>query len=540
MNRKITSLFLLLFTGLIILFLIVFCTPKRQLYSNIIINENDYNDIINSRKLSEESLVRNLKFNGYKLFEAEDGTYYYSMIEEETNMYNPIIDYLRTNGRINIAAKTNITQDTVSRDETIELLVYTKDEYNILKIKCTTLPILNIDYEADSHISSISYTQANIYLFDNRKDASQRVITSDAKYRYRGATSLDYAKKPYRLSLYTTSLGNNKRINEMSLLGMEKSQDYVLYAAYNDEEKVRNVLSSELWYEGCAYNNSYGIENGTRYKYIELFFNHKYWGLYAIGNAVSEDMMQLKESSNDNYSEYMFKKYGWARSEYTPYANTTLPDYGLVSSSLNNQYGWDLLKEYYYKLLYIKDTDKLRNMSDLKNSIDIYLFYNLVQARDNVGAEESGVLKNTYITLKEAEDGSYKVLYTPWDLDLTFGASSDQDAPNITVFNKVIPEDHHVMTLSPVYMLLKNGDATIRKEIKTRYNELRKDKWSDTNVISLISEYEDDIYNSGAFLRDKKKWPSGNYNSADEKLSNFKVYVLERLKYMDAYIKGLK
>ena len=527
MNRKVTILFLLIIIFLMILFLRFTSSFKIEL-NKLVVSEDVWNEIINTRVLSEENLLNKIKFNGYELLKTDDNKYYYSIIEG-TNEYNPIVEYPHN---VRMMFSNSITDENIEKNESLKVLIYNDSNYYITDIVCTTLPLLSIKYDDQyKAVTAEELTDMKMTLFDNRKAILNRTITSDGGIRLRGATSLGYPKTPFRVSLYADSIGNNRRDNAISILGMNESDDWVLYAGYNDKEKIRNVFSSNLWHESSAYNNEFDVENGTEYRYIELFINNKYWGLYAIGGAMEEKKLELN-------NEYMFKKVSWSNSEFTPYATDTMDGYRLINNIENDIEAWDILKKYYMELIYNKNINGIYEMTDMNTAVDIYLFYMLSQAKDNISSSNEALLKNTFITFKK-KDGKYIALYAPWDLDITFGATWIGEANvNNTIFYNSSNHTNYTMTLSPIYILQTLNDKTINKMIIQRYNYLRKTSWSDENVINLIATYEDNIYNSGAILRDKERWPKGNYTSSNN-LGRFKLYVLERLESMDEYISGL-
>lgn len=90
-----------------------------------------------------------------------------------------------------------------------------------------------------------------------------------------------------------------------------------------------------------------------------------------------------------------------------------------------------------------------------------------------------------------------------------------------------------------VNCLLSLGDDSIIGEIKARYSQLRASTWSDENIAFMLQSYENDIYNSGAFVRTRERWPEGLYNDSSTGLSEFTEYVLKRFAYMDSYIDAL-
>lgn len=547
---------LIIFTVIIGSIAINFGVFSKTKYENILVDDNEWNEII-SNKVLRIIEIDNISFNDNILFKDNQNRYYYSLVEGEKRKYNPIIKYKAS--KVKLAIKDIITDDMVEQNEPLKLLFYTKDNYYIINVYITTLPLLSIEYKVNdisfkeigdkifnfrniSNISSIdklnkiknhrdyiSYDVViadlkenqpmSIKLFDNRENIQNRVITSDGLFKYRGASTLYYPKKGYRINLR-----NGIENNDISFLGLRNDDDYILYAAYNDQEKIRNVFSSKLWYEGCSKDNNYNTDNGMEYKYIELFINGEYNGLYALGYPIDEKSVLL-----DN-NEYMFKKYGWDESEYAILeGNNDMAGYELISKS--SAIAYDYLINYYKKILGSNNSNykDIYNYIDINNSIDIFLFYNLVQGIDNASDK---TIKNTYITIK----GDGKVLYTPWDLDFTYGNvyTSENNVYTSNYYKNIT--DNVIFKASPAYKLIEAGDKDFIKMIYQKYIELRNNAWSDINIMKIIDKYEKDIYNSGAYIRDMERWPTGNYENPSLKLSKFKSYVIERLEYLDEYM----
>ena len=508
----------LLFTIFVIGFYLLFGVYSKTKYSNLIISEENWNSIIDSRKMKEELLISDIEFNNFELvYDKANKVYFYSMIKDEKG-YKPRISYHKDDEKIKVAFKRYIDDELIEKNQKLEMLIYNDNDYNVINIVCTKLPILTIDY--DELITNETYVTMNMYLYDNRKDIVKRDISSSGNIRYRGVTALNYDKKGYRFNLV-----DNNQNNHISLLGMRKDDDWILYAAYNDQEKIRNVFSTRLWYECCRGNNTYKVANSMQYKYVELFMNGEYNGLYALGYPIDEKSLGASED------DYMFKKKSWEQSELNELdENGKMLGYDIKNQVADPNFGYNKLNEY-YKVISSDDKDAIYNMIDVNNSIDIYIFYNFVQGSDNISEDK---LKNTYITLKKSNNGM-KAIYTPWDLDLTFGNEySDKDGMFTDMYEKD-PTLNNVMTLNPIARL-KELDSSISKTIYERYAYLRKRAWSNENINILIDEYEKDIYNSGAFLRDKERWENGYYNDENIKLEEFRNYIMLRLHYMDKYM----
>ena len=101
------------------------------------------------------------------------------------------------------------------------------------------------------------------------------------------------------------------------------------------------------------------------------------------------------------------------------------------------------------------------------------------------------------------------------------------------------PDDNSLeMTVNPV-SILRETDPDVNEMIKERYAELRSDVWSDQKINEMLDGFEQDIYDSGAYLRDMERWPDGSIQDPDLKLSKFREYVHRRFNAMDKFVAEL-
>ena len=506
---------------------------KKVTYFDCIISKEQAEDVISERE-EVAYLIDDLFFGEEKLFyDDSDKTFYYSLIEEDTDAYNPCIRAKGDAEYLQLAFLENkISEEGIKNNETISFLAYTDKTYCQYHLKCTTLPLMNIECPEEIPEELIPMEMT---LFDNREGSVRRLVHSEGKIRLRGATAKAYPKKGFRFSLTTESLGGNVRANHTSLLGMRQDDDWLLYGAYNDQEKVRNVFTSNLWMYTCAADNAQKIDFGMEYKYLELFVNEEYWGLYALGYPIDEKQVCIGTDSSDValYKHGLLEKQGGENLQFTKEGEI----FGnLAEAADENLRRQSFLQNYYYDLYMNADNnERLRAGIDLDNAIDFYLFINLIQGADNID-----MVKNFYILLQNEKEGA-KALYAPWDLDLTWGnqyigvLSSNYTAPyaNPTDFNCIIESGY-------ISQLIINGDASIWDMIFEKYCTLRESKWSENNINKLLDEYEADIFDSGAYLRDMERWPEGTYGNAEEQLNTFRTYVMNRLQETDLYYSRLK
>ena len=367
--------------------------------------------------------------------------------DETTKTY-----YYSYNDQVPIRITENITSDKIKDNYTFR--------YNNQDLKITTLPIMNIikDEEYEYKISNINVDI--FYDFNN----------------YKGyLTILD--NKNYELDF------NNKK--------------YYLNSMSDDKELIRNIFSNNLW--------------GKKYKYIELFINGEYSGIYTLGyrdidKLNDQEYVFYKSSPSNTEADYTFlgKMEGYILYD-KDFKRVTKdnPDDNLFIA-------WERLKEYY---------SAFENKDDLvgkvsSSSIDIYLYYLLIQAENS---NKNGTFYNTYLAYRKT-DNSYRIEYIPGNITNTFN------------YNNTSSNNTFIMKYNPTSRLIElNDDKTISK-VKDRYSELRRGDWSDYNINKMIDEYEDQLILSGTLKR--------NHSNLTN-LDTFREYVNNRLKSLDQYINSL-
>lgn len=525
-KRKRNIICILSLTIMLLFFLMAKENNYGKRFNDFVVSEEKYNAILETHNESKNSLISELILNKSPLFlDDMDGIFYYSMPDDGSKAYNPVIKIIPQGKKVSIAIKQKkITNNLIKENEAVDFVVYTDNYYSEYRIKCTTLPIMNIDVEDEITEKDV---QMSMQLFDNREGVVQKVIGSSGLIHVRGGSTKSYPKLGYKITL-TDHLPNDRiQKNKCSLLGMRQDDDWILYAAYNDQEKIRNVFSSNLWMETCGMDNSFQIENGMRYEYVELFLNGQYWGLYALGYPIDDLQMNTKK----NAGECIYKKVLW-NSEYPiAYAEDgTIAGYKISSSGKED---WTILYDFYEKLNDADVEDSwLYSSMDLENIVDYMLFVNLIQGVDNVANNET---KNMYLTAKLSGDGAYKYLYTPWDMDITWGNTWSPAAKNLTRPYALDASFHRIMESGPLYRLLMRNNETAWSTYMGKFEELRKGSWSDEAIEKMLKKYESQIFDSGAYLRDMDRWPDGSYGNPELKLSVFIEYVLKRLHAMDEY-----
>jgi len=539
--RKRFSFILLILCSMALVLILHHNLGEKRL-SQLYVDEEAWEQLMHDRQafVSNDPIFHAVYLNGYEPgYDHKDKMLLYSLIENSALADDPPVRVSSTNHNIKVALLGNpISEDLIRKNESIHMMFYSDKDYEIYELKCTTLPIIDID------ISPTDIPKENVYthftLFDNRENILNRVVDTPLLIHLRGNNSLYYPKKDYRLSLRLRSAGNNLRNNHLSILGMRNDDDWILKSLYNDKDKIREVFSTNLWYASCADHNDFRITNGTQYRYVELFSGGQYCGLYALCHPIDAKQLQLTEN------EHFYKKDQphVAEKNINFHSSGKVDGYEYLGSHPESP-DWEPLRRYYH-ILFSSQPDaahSLYDIADIDNSIDIFLFLNLIQGVDHVFPHKNGSIYNLFLTSKLTSEQQARILYTPWDMDRTWGLTM-RDKYNFDASSNLIIES------SIVTKLLEFGDQNMAQMVVSRYSELRNSFWSDEAIQSMLFSLESDIFHSGAYARDYARWADHYSNlflsTVDDAqphirypFSDFIQYVLSRLHHMDSYIDEL-
>ena len=542
MRRRLLFRSLLFFCTIIALGAAVYLRSDRTRLFTLAITPETFEELKNSHTETDLRLLDGLSFNGYPaFFDDPDSTFYYSLVENDSDAYNPFVHIYGNSKQVRIAlTKGSISPESIEHALPLHIIAYDDHVYREYRIRCTTLPLMNIESEIESIHGTQKDRDLKMTLFDNRAEARQRLINMQGLIHVRGNDSTTvFPKQGYKMTLSQLSPGKHNREMDLSLLGMPRLDgEWLLYAGYNDQERIRNVFSSALWNQSCAGDNEFAIQNGMEYRFLELFMNGKYWGLYALGYPLDYKQMTPLRNTETVQAVYVYKKSFWNE------AWSNLPE-TLQMRDFETR-GKDALADESRARALLAEYDRwVREGApgtvsapsgirmDIKNAIDIWLYVALVQGMDTV--EKSGDFVNMFLTLVDAGD-DLVIIYTPWDLDLTWGNLRQAKVLNTTIpYGINVNDNSFIMQRNPANFMLSEGIEMFT----ARYHALRQNGWSETHIDRMLDAYEKDIFDSGAYLRDVEKWPDSSIQEPALKLTLFRNYVHQRLIAMDDFISDL-
>lgn len=266
MSRRKIIIPIIVFTAIIILLIIVLNLSTK--YNKLLISENKWNSIKDSRTENKDLVLEDIEFNDYKLIiDKNNNILYYSIVNDSKNKYNPSVSYHINNKNAKLAILTEkITDEKVKSNYKFKIIIYDDKNYNIYDLVCTDLPILNIRYK-----EKIEDKQKNIpmeiFLFNNFKNTPNKITISNGKLK------IDEGSYTFELNMMTP--GNNIRDNKISILNMKPNSKYIL-TKIDSENKETEEKSSEL-----------------KKHRVELFINNEYKGVYSLEHAEKENKYGL-------------------------------------------------------------------------------------------------------------------------------------------------------------------------------------------------------------------------------------------------------
>jgi spore coat protein CotH len=144
------------------------------------------------------------------------------------------------------------------------------------------LPIIIINTEGREIVDEPK-VMARMSIINNGEGNRNHVTDPPNEYEgyigieYRGKSSAHWPKKPYNIETRTDS-GENRNV---SLFGMPKENDWILYAPYVDKTLIRNVFMYHLGSMLAPY--------APRTQYIELVLNDEYMGIFVFTEKIKKD-----------------------------------------------------------------------------------------------------------------------------------------------------------------------------------------------------------------------------------------------------------
>lgn len=352
------------------------------------------------------------------------------------------------------------------------------------------------------------------------KAADKPLISSRIGVEYRGATSQTYPKKSMEVEFWLDE--NGDETHDLALLNLHKGDSYNLQAMYNEKLRINSKTSNELWQQIHPDLHYKAEENdaksGISMKYVDLFLNGEYRGVYAIGEKVNRKFLKLKKNDGDEIKGELYKGDQWGGAttftELNSFDNTSDVWDGYEYKHPKDIIKWENLHGLVDYVL--NENDETFNSTypakfDVDNIVDYFIFLNLVRATDNTG-------KNIYLA-KYKKNGPY--FYVPWDLDGTFGSIFDGSEDN-TVGD---------ILFNGLYSRLWQ-EAAFQSKLANRWAELRNSIVTKENIGQMLKNNMEELHKSGVYEREALVWDAYEY---EQDMLDYKIdWVGRRIDFLDS------
>ncbi|NCC99172.1 MAG: starch-binding protein, partial [Bacteroidia bacterium] len=139
--------------------------------------------------------------------------------------------------------------------------------------------------------------QTNTYIGSDVTDMTRLYYDKKARMNYRGASSMNYDRRNYAFVVGDDSCTVSgtwvKDKKKMFNLNDTKDKDWILYAAYTDDTKMRNLLSMNLYDDMTGTWNSNG-------RYVRLYVNGEDKGIYIFMEKNKKETSRI-QIADDGY-----------------------------------------------------------------------------------------------------------------------------------------------------------------------------------------------------------------------------------------------
>ena len=506
------SLFLLAFAGAFFLFFPV----REPAMDDGLLTWQEQEEAFEGLKATEEDLLTDLIFAGESLPCDRESRTFYLPVNMDTKEWEQgafscgqkgVKLYLLDN------PLTDDKQEAVRQGKSYRLLAVRGDACREYRVVFTGLPILELHTDADQEIRyDEAYGHMRLLLANTKEDWS---LESRMSGHIRGRSSRLNHKKSYKMTLYQqnqTGVGA-LRPHQLPLLGMRKDDEWLLYAMYSEDTKVRDKLCLDIWNESGAL----GIESSGHYgyhmEYIEVFQNDVYWGLYGLMEPVDYKQLDLTKEGEAQPEDFLYKQ----------------KDPGVFE--LKGNHGAEDEAHFqplntYLACLEAEDEvfrEHIPELIDVDGALEVWLYLQAVIGMDNVE-------RNIFYPARY-EDGKYRIYFMPWDMDYSWGNVHDFEAGNRTRFSEEILTMRIAWRLGD--RLIESDVAGAREKAAARWRKLRETVYSDAYLREHIDGYAHQVTDSGAFSRDLIRWESGGHNDDYEALKDL---ACDRMAFLDTWL----
>lgn len=426
----------------------------------------------------------------------------------------------------------------IAKGHPFSALLVTGEENLEFNVILTGLPALCIDKtDPDEIVRKENHTGTISLIPRLGEDNEAGMQEMHCNFHVRGNVASFYKKKPYKVSL----LDANGHKQKKGLLDLRSDDDWILNPMYSDQTRVREATAYALWDQVTALSDS--PVPSSRIRYIELFLDDSYEGIYGLMEPVDKKQLSLSQG------DILYKIDKWDY-EY-PYMDlyeemeekketSILTDRGVNCVEIRYPLNWDSTATWkpmqvFHEFCFVNGDSTTLSAAGLhtdpENTLDLSLFCALTHAMDNNW-------KNTFLICRRRSAREYDLSRTLWDLNYVFGDVFIFDPQNrysyFDTFTAEVYEPEEDSTFDFEAFLAE--DPAVWSRLCGKWKAWREGGIS-ADMICSTAEYNMRILKeSGAIDREMQRWPQpGTPEEALEKMEN---WIRRRFDFLDKYLEG--
>lgn len=360
-------------------------------------------------------------------------------------------------------------------------------------------------------------------------------VTLKADIKFRGASSQSKQKKSFAIKL--KNIDGEKC--DSSLLGMRKDNYWILDAMAIDVARMRNRVSMDLWndFSRASYikKKEPNARNGTQGRFVELYLNDVYWGIYCLSERLDRKQLKLKKVDENGVKGILYKSRSWS----TLYSDN--PGYYVFNNNIDQWNGWEIsypnindnepidwqpLADIIHWLSYSTTQEIVEELSskiDLPVWQDYFLMMEFICAEDNI-------CKNQYVYFYNARKEDRMLGVAPWDMDHSWGRDYIGRITSKTKANFNL-----ITNYNRIGKLLEEHEVLLEKMYAERYAELRATFFNADSLKNHFNRYFNLFHQSGAAQREIERWSGTDGIDLDFKKEQQYIndWIDERIVFMD-------
>jgi hypothetical protein len=384
----------------------------------------------------------------------------------------------------------------------------------------TELPVINLQVPNTNDINQVDEIPGAISLSNNNGTP----FNSNMAIRIRGNSSAFFPKKSYRVQL-KDGAGKNK---DESLLGLRSDKRWLFLALWNEEVRANNMVSHDLWIDmhKVYYQASEPKAiSSIRTKYVEVFLNKSYLGVYALAEDMDRKQLALKKEDGGVTHGELYKADDWSLS-------SSFAGIGVAKAEPGSEdwQHWELeypdysdwQNHYNFLKSVIESTDQqftsnIGNLMKIDNLIDYFIFTNLLIVEDN--------MEKNFFLARYDQGQPYFII--PWDLDATWSYFPGGNRSNRVEGERTTELYKRLFRLNP---------DNFKNKLATRWFALRQNLLTENNLKGRFTSKYNQL-NSNLVYERESLVAQDQYGGANRSggLNYIHTFITQRLVWLDNY-----